>query len=69
MPCRVHVAGEGAAHASVCERGGVGVCARGVSPASQPVGGTGRWALMGGCEGRGTLPSEQGREEREKTRC
>lgn len=58
MPCRVHVAGEGAERASVCEHGGGGVCVRGASPASQPAGDRGRWALREGCEGQGTLPSE-----------
>lgn len=65
-PCRVHVDGEGAVCASVCGHGGGGVCARGVFPASQPVGGTGRWAPRGGCEGRGTLPSDPGRKNRGK---
>lgn len=41
VPCRVRVAGEGAVRASVCGRGGGGVCARDVCPALQPVGGTG----------------------------
>lgn len=61
MPYPVREAGEGAVRASVCGRGGGGVCVRGVCPALPPVGGRGRWAQRGGCEGRGTLPSDRGR--------
>ena len=67
MPCRVHVVEEGAEHVNACGRGGGGACARGVCPALQPVGGTGHWALRGGCEGRGTLPSEPRRRGERKT--
>lgn len=63
VPCHVHVAEEGAVHVSVCGHGGGGECARGACPSSWPVGGTGRWALRGGCEARGTLPSESERGE------
>lgn len=69
VPCHVHVAVEDAVRASVCGRGGGGACARGVSPASQPVEGTGRWAPRGGCEGRGNLPSEPGGKGERKTHC
>lgn len=58
MPFHVHVAEEGAAHASVHGRGVGGVCERGVCPPSLKVGGRGRWALKEGCEVRGILPSE-----------
>lgn len=34
VPCHVHVAEEGAVHASVCGHGGGGVCARGACPSS-----------------------------------
>lgn len=63
MPCRVRVAGEGAVRASVCGRGGGGVCARDGCPALQPVGGTGHWAPREGCADRDTLPSEPRMQE------
>lgn len=64
MPFHVHVAEEGAAHASVHGRGGGGVCGHGASPPLRTVGGTGRWALRGGCEDQGILPSEPKQEKK-----
>lgn len=67
MPFHVHVAEEGAVHASVHGHGGGGVCEHGVCPPSLAVGGTGRWALRGECEAQGILPSEQNRRREEHT--
>lgn len=63
VPFHVHVAEEGAVHASVHGRGG-GVCEHGVCPPLLTVGGTGRWALRGGCEDQGILPSEPKQEKK-----
>lgn len=62
VPFHVHVAEEGAVHANVHGHGGVDVCEHGVFPPLLTVGGTGRWALRGGCEDRGILPSEPRQE-------
>lgn len=64
LPFHVHVAEEGAVHASVHGHGGGGVCVHGVSPPLLTVGGTGRWALRGGCEDQGILPSGPKQEKK-----
>lgn len=64
VPIHVHVAEEGAVHANVHGHGGGGVCVHGVYPPLLTVGGTGRWALMGGCEDRGIRPSEPKQEKK-----
>lgn len=68
MPFHVHVAEEGAVHASVHGHGGGGVCGHGVSPPLRTVGGTGHWALRGGCEDQGILTSEPKQEKKGKKR-
>lgn len=66
-PCLPRVAGEGAVRASVCGRGGVDGCVRGVCPVEPLVGGTWHWARRAEYEVLDTLPSNiEGKKKKQK---